>query len=271
MSFDLSVSYVALEQFEMSLRYSDATEALGLLARITDGFIRIVNTFKTSLKGIWREFKRSELKAYHDSNMIAINRFLRAGIFDANIQVPIPSGMKVTYLQAIMTLADLYKTLDIEETMSLLKDYFSHNGQDGTLVSPTHTTQQIDRLTKDHVEKTLRTVFTADRTEEVSLHRVIPTFAELVVIDRRVLEYDAIFQRVERICSDLDGIETTIDALVTRYESLAGTVDKNDVDGLYRLVRTASVQLDMYGVLLAEMQRVEHNFVIILRRLVTSA
>ena len=270
MPYSLRDNDIALEQLGRTHYYSDATEAVGFLTRILDVFTRMVNNFRTVLKGLRYKFKRSELRAYHDSHVHAYNHFVTLRYFDPSLSVPIPSGMKVSYLRATETLDSLYATLKIEDTIKSLLDYFTAVSKVGRILPPETTTTTINRLTRDGTEKTLQQIFTADKTLEVSLNTVISSFEEVVSVDNHILRYEVLFQKVDGICNDLDKIERLIDSIITGLEQQK-TTDKTEVQSLYKLVYTASVQLDMFGVILAEMQRVEHNFVMVLRRLVEAS
>jgi hypothetical protein len=267
-TYDLNVSYIALEQLDSTLAHSDAQEAFGFAVRVVDAFARVVNNFKTGLTGFRKAFKRSELKAYHDSHQLAVRQFFKTRRFDPTLSVPIPSGMKVGYLQATTVLEALYTKLDIDDTMTALQVYFADVDKAGHLLPAEMTTARVSRLSKVDVETALRAVFTADKTLEVPAGTVIGSFDELLDIDRRILTYDPIFRHVEAVCTALDAVEKQIDALVTSLEKQAAPIDKSAVQSLYRLVRAASEALDMLGIILAECQRVEHNFVIAFRRLV---
>ena len=266
-SYDLSISVVALERLNPELCQSEAVETFDFLIRIVDAFTRIVNNFKTALKGFRYKFKRSELKAYHESHVLAINRFLKQRTFDPSLSVPIPSGMKVSYIQAVNTIDPIYTQLDIGSTIDTLLDYFNTVSKSGDFTSTKDITKKISKLRMDQVETTLRTVFTADKTLEVKLGSVIASFDELISVDQHILKYESIFQHVDVFCTKLDKIEATIDVLIKDIEKTASP-DRTMIQDLYDLVHTAGVQLDIYGVLLDSFQRIEHNFVILLRRVV---
>lgn len=267
MAHDLNVSYFALEQLDCPITHSEAIESFDFALRLFDGFARILNNFKTSLVGFNKKFKRSELLTYHESHILLLNQFFKHQQFNIDLSIPIPSGMKVGYLQATTIVEELYKTLAIENTITTLQAYLSAVNTAGHLLPAEDTTKAIARVTKDSVETSLRHIFTADKTLEVPLNTVISSFDELIAIDKHILGYNAIFQKAESICNDLDKIEKIIDTLVTSLEQQKTPVDKVAVRSLYKLVMTASVQLDMLGVVYESMQRIEHNFVLVIRRL----
>jgi hypothetical protein len=262
------VSYIALEHFERRFTASDATEAFGFAVRLFDTFTRLLRNLKITLLGMNKTFKRSELKAYHDGHTLALRDFFKTRTLDYTRLVPIPSGMKVSYADAVSTLDGLYQTLSIDTTISTLLHDFQQMGT--APKDPRTTTKEINRLSKAQVETTLRRLFSTEKTLDVPLGSVIASFETLVRLDQEILGYDAIFQHVPTICADIDKIEIAIDQVVTSLEKQS-TIDKAYIAALYQLVRTASVQLDLFGVILAELQRVEHNFVVLLKSLVADA
>lgn len=268
MSYDLNVSYIALEQLDRPLAHSEANEAFGFVIRILDIFTRIVNNFKTSIRGFTKQFKRSELVMYHQSHKLALQEFFKTRRFNLDLSVPIPSGMKVTYLEAATALDKLHEQLDIETTIATLQTYFNAVKAAGQVLPPEAITEKISRVTKKSVELDLRKIFVKNKTLEVPLRTVIPSFDELIKVDQLILKYEKIFQSVDQISKSLDRIERIIDELITAFEKQPNSVDRKQIQALYKLIMTASVQLDMFGVVIAEQQRLEHNFVIMLKTLV---
>ncbi len=258
----LALEYLAPQLTEQRI----ALEGLGFLTRLFDTFGRLLHNIKTNLTQFHKTVKRSELQFYHDSHKSAVNQVLHTAQLPYDLLVPIPDGMKVTYRDAVAALQSLYDTLDIERTTAVLQNYFSQY-PDGLQFTKLTVRPEINHLTKDEVEKRLRTVFSKTKTYDVPLGRVIKSQQELVSVDRVILGFQPIFQNVEVIVKQLDLIEKKLDQIVTQLEKQK-TIDRAYVTVLHETVRVAAVQFQLYGVLLAELQRVEHNFVLVLRKLV---
>lgn len=270
MSQKLFNQSIALEHLYLTIeQYEDATEAFGFVIKIFDVFTRLVNNLKVTLNPFRKSFKRSELRAYHESHVMMLSQLFKSKTFDASLQVPIPHGMKVSYIQATTVLEELYKTLDIETTINALSVYFTNVSAAGHILPTSDTLTTISKVTKDSVESQLRQVFTNDKTLEVPVGTVFSSFDEIKTVDTHILTYETIFQKVSDIYKKLESIEDIIDTLITGLEKQQ-TIDKPSVQALYQLVLTASIQLDMFGVLLAEFQRIEHNFVLVLKKMIMS-
>lgn len=261
------VSYAALEQLKYSIDNDPALEVYSSVLRTLDAFGRMMNNLKTNLIHFNKKFKRSELKFYHESTTFGIQNLYKSGHFDSAMSVPIPSGMKVSYLEATQVITELYHTLNIEDTLSKLTAYFTGDHVE----SPEDLAKEIDRVTRNELQERLRHIFVADKTVEVPASKVFKNLAEVKEVDNLILQFDAVFKMVPLICNKIDFIDKEIDTVVTNLEQQKGQLDRKYVEALHTLVLTAAVQFDAFGTLLAESQRIEHNFVIVLQRLVRAA
>ena len=259
---------IALEQLNRSLPYVEATEATSFIIKTLDFLIRHTNNFKTTMFNIHKSFKRSELKTYCESHVFAYNKFLTSGYFDPSLLVPIPYGMKTSYHSAMITIDGLYRKLDINTTIKILYNYFHEVEKTGQILQAEEITRSIHKLDKEQTEIELRKVFTNDRTLEVKLGSVFTSHDMVITVGKHILGYNTIFKQLENIYSDLSSIEKIIDKIITELENKRDLRDMISIHSLYQLVKTASIQIDLFGVILGEMQRLEHNYVVVLRRLV---
>jgi len=122
----------------------------------------------------------------------------------------------------------------------------------------------------NELETKLRSVFSSEKTLDVPLGKVIENFQQVKTIDDRLLGAESIFKQVPVLCSKLDLIEKAIDKIVTDLETKKD-IDRAYVKSLHGLVRTTANIFDFFGVCIAELFRVEHNFVLVLEKLVNEA
>jgi hypothetical protein len=262
-----AISYVALEQLDLTIQDSEALEAYTFIHRILDTFGRILSNIKTNLVHFNKKFKRSELKFLHDSKHFAIDNLYRSKHFNKSLMVPMPSGMKVSYLHAVDALEDLLKKLDIEGTADRLIHYF----QNESLSEPNAVAREISKLTKVELQKGVTSLFSNEKTHDVPLVSVIGTFEEIHEIDQKILKFEETFHKVGSICAKLDQIETEIDQRVTALENNRTHADRSYITALHDLVRTAAFQFDAFGVLIHHEQTIEHNFVLVMQKLIAEA
>ena len=261
------ISYASLEQLHLSIENSSSLEAYTFIHRIYDNFSRILTNIRTTIFSFNKNFKRSELKFFHEAKTLGVANLFKSRYLDMQVMVPIPSGMKVPYLTAVDTLDRLLTELNINDTLDILLEYFKSTDQKE---DPRIIANKINHLTKERLEKELRVVFSANKTGEVPLNKVIASLEEVKDLDTKILKYGQIFQQTTEVCKKIDILEAEIDREVSALET-STELDKNYVKNLYTLVRAAAVALDSYGVILAECQRVEHNFVLVLNKLILAA
>lgn len=255
-------TYVALEQLHCELEDEAGLEAYIFVHRTLDTFGRLLSNLETNLKHFNEKFKRSELAYFHDARRLLLLHADKLSYFDETLMVPKPSGMHATYLYATTTLDALYTRIDILASAEILKRYF----EETVLTDPAQITGQISHITIAELSKTLNTVFNDQKTDEVPLSTVIKTHAELKLLDRHILAFETYYRQAEKVVALLHLVETAIDKHTKRLED-APSVDRKFLVDLHSLVRAAAVQFDAYGVVLAEMQRVEHNFVMLYKKL----
>jgi hypothetical protein len=263
----IDISYAALEQLERNIDYCEAMEYYTFIHRLFDAFGRLISNIKTELLNFNKKFKRSELQFYHDSKRFAIANLVKTKYFDKDLMVPIPSGMKVPYIKAVDVINKLFNELDINNTIHELIEYLNTSSDKK---STANTIRKISKMTKLHLEVQLRSVFSNEKTIDVPLHTVISNFNEVLELDKKILDYETIFKQVPEFCEKITLIETLVDKIVTELEH-KDHVDRNYIKSLHTLIKTAAVQLDSLGVILIEMSRVEHNFVLVLNKLVVNA
>ena len=154
---------VALEHLGRVVDYTGALEEIGFISKIFDIFMRYVNNFKTSILGILKNFKRSELKAYHESHILALNDFFKERLLDKALHIPIPSGMKVSYIRAAEELDALYKRLNIKDTISTIENYLDIIVRMNKIPPAENIINMLNKLSREETEDRLRKIFTADK------------------------------------------------------------------------------------------------------------
>lgn len=248
-------------------------EALAIAARMGDLFMRALYGFRTNVLHRFRDFRRSELRMVNEKQAVSLKAlFANPAIPLDRILVPIPDGMQVPYLEAATALNDLQIELDLASTLDRLEKYFDQTKAEGELSALTDDTRALQkavgRLSKEQVEKQLRVCFNDERNErDVLASHVIASSRELIQVNGRILTFERYFLDAVSVEKRITALEKKIDALVQALSTGGGVVDKEYCTALQGLITTAAVQLDMYGVILHEQQRVEHNFALALQNI----
>ncbi len=252
-----------------------AQEAVGFLGKTVDLFSRFFFNFRTQLGGIFSNFKRSELRMYHESNPMRVSDIReKIGRLSFNtFRVAIPDGMRVTYLDAISTLNRLYDEAYIMLTLremaavadELKRMSFSEPSKED-IARITHATAEISRLVKSDVESSLQRCFTDSRTPEVSAHQAFAAPHDVLKADSQILAFELAFKVTIRVVAQAAALEKAYGRIVDVITQAKGA-DMTIVKALEEYLRQAALQLDLYGAIIHEMLRVEHNFVLVMKRL----
>lgn len=276
------VSYTALNVHGAALEtYQDGDlvpgeESMRIIYTIVDAFSRILNNIKTYVLYGFKNFKRSDLRAYVDSHSSSVRNFMRLSVVDfKDVMIPIPHGMESSYLPPTRTVAAQLQLLDIDsvikKTLDYLELYEKRTVDEYAQLTPetSFATSQCAKLTRDDVEKSLRKFFTNRHDDkEKKAGEVIGSMKELKQLHDGVMFFEADYFRAVNHIKNITLIERKVDAIITRLKSMR-SVDVAYIRALHRFVHTIAVQLDMFGVLLDTAQRIERNYVLSLHAIVT--
>lgn len=258
-----------------------AIEGLGLMTRVFDLFGRVLNNFKHNTLSLFKTIKRSELRAYIESHASSLKTLIRQPerIDLRTVQVPVPDGMIVPYATATAALLELYDKCRTREVLALMTDLLVRH----CTLDPTqwHTlTSEIARasiaaehISKEIVQTELRKIFAAQHHgREYPANRIMgATVQEISALTDMMLRFEPIYEETATIHVGVIKLDKTVDTIVSMARSGSDTVSRVYLQQLADLIRVAAVQFDMHGVIIAEMQRVEHNYTLGLARVVAAA
>lgn len=254
---------MALEQLSLMIQEDVPSVELYTIAhRLLDNLSRLLSNLKLNIKRTKGNFKRSELVFFHDSKGLLFKHLKSTKYFNSHLEVDIPSGMMVGYNQAVTVLNLLYKQINIESTTKVLVDYFNKN----ELSDPHSIVTKIDHITIDDLKSKLDRIFSNKKTDTVPLMSVIESHDTLLKIDEEILKWEDLFKESNHLYKLFEDLDKAIDKHINKLEDNK-EIDKEFITELHLLVKTAAIQFDSYGVVLHEMQRVEHNFVLVLNKL----
>jgi hypothetical protein len=227
----------------------------------------IVNLGATSIFHGWRDFKRSELMDYTDSNFATMQRLYRVQLMEvANVECDIPEGMNRSYPVTLTTELNFLKELDLlgrSDQMLKAADKIldSIRAQNSTFISTVKDTyrefanmSRINSLygecekcfTKGKVIATKPFVVVYKSSEEFT--SVVKTLLKDGNTQLRAVA--TIFSRLEEI----QEIVTEISHLVREEQ-----IDRTQLDVLAKIARTWAEMFDKYAVVINDIYRIDHN------------
>lgn len=255
-----------------------AQENLGFMSRMLDFFERVVHNVFSGRSFLGKaeriDFKRSELDSYLKGNARASAAVLKLDPSRyADLTMVIPTGMTCTFDQAIRVCNELYAKFNTDSVLTSIEEavkdrsYFDPTAYstpdvDRVLVT---TAQSINFVDSKRTEASVRSVISNNRSLTAGVGRTVfegPLSASVTAMQSWGDRYRVALAQEERM-RRLEGIiGTAIDNLT--HLQRTGTVKLRPayLEAAQALIRTAAVQIDLYGAVLHLMQQVEHNFVL---------
>lgn len=261
---------------------SYGTEGVNFLSSMGDLVTRLFFDLTSAITTLGKNIHRTELTAYYQSHKVSCDALIKAQLaiprFNT-IPLAYPHGMSSTYIEACDSLQKALAVISIDKTidsLSLLTSPLAHIRAAGKSEEP-----QLALLKKVHqyrlemakfgtrkdFEDLLKKVFTKSDLGSRSGKSLYPengSLGRVLTIARGyATEYELAFKHRERIKQT----EKNLDAFI---DTMSGTsfVVKELVSGLYALLKDASWRISAYGVVLHEMQRIEHNVALDFKKLV---
>lgn len=244
-------------------------EGFAVVTKVFDAFVRVLYNLRATSLGAFHDFRRSEARAYAESHVLALRQLFKNPLPSLEVQVPIPDGMRGSFLETVDGLDGCLQRLKIADTLAAVEEYLAHYAklepaQYATLTLVTRqAAQRINKVTRTTMEEALRKLFDASHERTVPARAVIANAAELNRLHVRVLNFEQAYRDASAAAARIQTLEATVDGVIRDLGQLT-TVDPRYVKELHGFVYVAATQLDLYGSVLAEMQRVEHNFVLAL-------
>lgn len=258
--------------------YSDlhqaATENIGnFMFRGLTGVVNVLghvlNLFRTGLFDGWRDFKRSELTAYCQSNVATLTYLKRNGqVFDqcSNLELYVPQGMVSNYDKTLTSmlnyLAEL-NMLDMSKQMLEVTDNIltnlraSNNKVFGDTIRDVYArytnTNRLDQLFKE-TEKYM----TTKNVDTMLCKDVFPRgmgFKE--VVDTLTSVGNSHLQSVASIHSRMTEVEETVKEIAEIVNTKA--ITRQQLDMLSKIARVWATHFDRFATVINDVYRIDHN------------
>lgn len=249
---------------------SFGSEILRIITGILDTVLKLLNNFKATVLGTFKDLKRTELQEYEDSNKITLQRVLRYPYeFLANQNVVVPRGMVKPYKVTTEKIKGCLDVLDMVNRSE--KALASVNNVLNMLMSNTKLQVKQDTInvgelrSLEHIFKEENNCFSVfKRCEELP-------FSKVFVSDHCLKDtYDLLSntviyeQDVSRVYNILNTIYQKFEQILRLVESNQVNITKSDLIMLAGQTTTLAKLFDLYGTVITDLQRVEHNFVLVL-------
>lgn len=259
--------------------YSDlhqaATEGIGsFICNGVRGVVNVLghvlNLFRTGLFDGWRDFKRSELTAYCQSNVATIFHMKRNGqIFDQcmNLELYVPQGMVSNYDKTLTSMLNYLSELNMlemskqmmEVTDNILTNIRASNSKVfGDVIRDVYAqytnTTRLDQLFNE-TEKHM----TTKKVDTMLCKDAFPGrgagFKE--VVDTLTSVGNSHLQSVASIHSHMTEVEETVREIADNVNTKE--ISRQQLDMLSKIARTWAVHFDRFATVVNDVYRIDHN------------
>lgn len=272
--------YNRLDYIEFILKVQSGLGMEGLtdtLKRALFGIVNIighvVNLFTTGLFYGWRDFKRSELQEYCDSNVLTVSSLMSEKNFGLyrTLQVECPRGMQGMYRPAVTALLKYLNDLDMgarsKEICAMIDDLVDdvrrNNLQTNTYVRKTHGSLLPKSLETDYAALGKK-YFTSGSRDKDTFEKLFDSVSDVKNIVDDVKDADSHLREVATVHDRLMTINSAVNDMITNHVDKIKTAQVND---LVNIIRAIAFSFDRYSVVVNDLTRIGHNLVIDIRRM----
>lgn len=237
---------------------------IGLLNTI----IHSMNTFKTNVFSFYKNLKRTELKYFHESNRVSINRILN---FDyatlTSLQIPYPKGMIVDYFTATQKANICLGTMNMEErsrsfvelVRSTKDNILANRNANAVAISNSVDLPTIVRTFQD-----FNRCFNNKVTTTLPFIDLFPTETSFKDTDSLLMTCTEYEYTVNSVYKNMETCTELMNEILSYLEKEMGTLTKQELLNLSDACNFLAKLLDMFGVSIQDVTRIEHNFVEVL-------
>lgn len=245
-----------------------------VLSGLVNIFVHLLNLFKTTLVFGWRDFKNGELTDYNNSNRLTMTRLYQSDVYFAltEVEVDTPQGMEGTYLAALSSLQTFLTKVNMTERSAQMKALSSALLEDARKQNPLFMTRLHNTApllnTRDVVvafDNTAK-IFTSKKTARQTFGKLFSSQKEFETVCKMCMDGDTYLRAVASVHDNLTATEQNFTNLLqTNY-----SFEKRDLENLSKIVRSFAECFDMYGVVIQDWIRVDHNLTLVTRTIRSS-
>lgn len=242
----------------------------GFIDNVFNGILNklggIVYLFKTALFDGWRDFKRTELKVYHDNRLSSLRSIYRIerGALD-HLNLDHPRGMRGDYLSAIAALKAVFNVLNMSDTASKIievidkldSELYVNNPLFVSLVES--TSRDYTKLERDinRAFDSASKIFTEGSDDKAKFTALYGSNAGIEKVMDTILDMEDQFQSVAGIYSKLEKIQNKVKTLSESAKRVK--LSSKEVNMLYDLIRIWGFMFEKFSLTINDLYRVNHN------------
>ena len=235
---------------------------------IANIFGHILNLFRTGLFEGFKDFKRSELREYVQSNAATMLRF-NSRDYSAScltLTIDVPQGMTSPYSKTIESLFGFLDELNLDNVSKMilntaddiLTSLRSQNGKFNSIINDVYREYSNDLHIKMKYSETERHM-TTTKKDKMTMKEAYPGgFEELKsVIDALVTTGNSHLQSVAAIHSRMEETEEIVGEIAKLVD--VKHIDHKQLDQLSKIARVWAYNFDKFGTVINDIYRIDHN------------
>lgn len=249
---------------------------MDVVYRLLTGIANMVGKLFSAFKIVYRAFKdlrRTEWQDYIDGHMATIARLKRANYVDvAKLKLPLPKGMKTTYVEATQKIIACLRACDMEQRSKSfanvgkgiydkLDEGSSTSGVIAVLFEQAGEVEQINRLFQIYDKCFDKS--SANQAEFSVLYKGMDEFSlECSLLsdnDGFLYGIHSVYKNLMECDSYMQKSLTLLNALKKRQDGVA--ISKEELSSLANACLFMAKTFDTYGLSVQDFHRVEHNHV----------
>lgn len=279
-AFDFSVftGYInEVEELQKQLDLMTDTSVEGLGTMLTkalvsagDIFVRMGNSFKTSITRFNCAVKRSEIKMYYESNMLKVSQVEKAS-YDLfkDREVDKPVGMVGTFKEAVDAVNKAYTVLDFYAFAAAvekhLKDMRLIVARDSKNFSQLNTILQVIKTREKLLEEeklAINKIFTDKQTETIGdFSELYKDMDEFKYVRETLTSMMSRIDESTRLSACVDDCDSALQDIISLVEQDT-QIDKAFISNLLEITKYMSEACSFYGENVSRQMALEHNHVL---------
>jgi hypothetical protein len=233
--------------------------------------MRIGNTFKTNIFKFYKDFKRSEIRYYSESNVLKVKQVEGLNYTTImNENVPVVTGMIASYKQAVDYLNSVYtaasirdyaetlykELLDIRRQMTRGEDAYK-KGFNKTAITVNMKTDLLRRAVANQVR-----IFTDKQTPvQAQFKSAFGSMQNFKEVRIKLIDMEKYLGDTAALVEMVDNIDNLLGD-ITSYLTEDSEVDRQFVSQLSNTVRFLATGFDVYGQTAMRQMALEHNLIL---------
>jgi len=228
----------------------------------------------------YRDFKRSELRYYNESNVFTYGRVMRLKYSEVkNILVPFPRGLKGTYKDGIRALNSCLLVVNILSKARgmthfsgrLLKELHT-NKKVVKVVAPDNLNLSNQELKRIKIEyENVGKVYTDQRTGDAKFSTLFMSMEEFKNSGDKLLEMEKYYIELSKVHSYIKDVEDNFDKIQSALENQKDiSIDRFSLKYLADTARVLATIISIHASCVQDLHRTEHNYLLVVKSL-TSA